>query len=104
MFRRSSIYLCEALEVSVQLQKHKPDCPRLWQLSLLSCLPAEVPSFLILAALLAHDHPKAVLCLARAPQPVLPPLHSAVWGPTRAASALFSLHFCGFSYLREVVF
>ena len=63
MFRRSSIYLCEALEVSVQLQKHKPNCPKLWQLPLLSCLPAEVPSFLILAALLARDHPKAVLVL-----------------------------------------
>lgn len=56
-------------EVSVQLQKNKPSCPRLWQLSLLSCLPAEVPSFLILAALLTRDHPKAMLRLARAPRP-----------------------------------
>lgn len=103
-FRRSSIYLWEALEVSVQLQKNKPNCPRLWQLSLLSCLPAEVPSFLILAALLTRDHPKAMLRLACAPWPLPPLLRSAVWGPRSAALAFFSLHFCGFSYLREIVF
>lgn len=76
------------MKVSVQLQKHKPNCPKLWQLFLLSCLPAEVLYFLILASLPTCDHPKAMLRLAHVPQPVLPLLPSAVWGPRTAALAL----------------
>lgn len=66
----------EALEVNAPLRKHRPYCPQLWQLSLLSCSATGVFYFLILASVLTLDRPKAVPLGSCASQAVPSPLAS----------------------------